>query len=67
MDRDLKAAKKPYSVPAFQVLDVAAAKAELEASGSSDDANTRQMLSVLNRPRDAKPSPPPSTPETALP
>ena len=67
MDRDLKAAKKPYSAPSFQLLDAGAAKAELEATGSSNDANARQMLSVLNRPRDAKPSPPPSTPETALP
>jgi len=59
VDRDLRVAKKPYSAPAFQVLDAGAAKAELEAAASSDDANVRQMLSVLNRPSDEKPAPAP--------
>jgi hypothetical protein len=67
VDRDLKVAKKPYSAPAFQVLDAGAAKAELEAPASSDDANVRQMLSVLKRPSDGKPAPAPSTPATVLP
>jgi hypothetical protein len=67
VDRDLKVAKKPYSPPSFQVLDASAAKAELEATGTSDDANARQMLSVLNQPRDGKPSPAPSTSATELP
>ena len=67
MDRDFKAAKKPYSAPSFQVLDAGTAKAELEASGSMDEANARQMLSVLNQPRDGKPSPVPSTSATLLP
>lgn len=60
MVRDLKAAKKPYSAPSFQVLDAGAAQAELEANGALNDANARQMLSVLNQPRDGKPSPAPS-------
>jgi hypothetical protein len=67
VDRDLKVTKKPYSAPSFQVLDAGAAKAELEATGTPDDENARQMLSVLNRPRDGKPIPAPSTPQTSLP
>jgi hypothetical protein len=67
VDRDLKIAKKPYSAPAFRVQDASTAKAELDAAGATDNANVRQMLSVLNRPRDAKPSPAPSTAETVLP
>ncbi len=67
MDRDLNVAKKPYSAPSFQVLDAGAAKAELEATGTPDDENARQMLSVLNRPRDGKPTPAPSTPQSSLP
>ena len=43
------------------------AKAELEATGAPDDTNVRQILSVLNRPRDGKPSPAPSTPTGTLP
>jgi hypothetical protein len=47
--QDLKAAKKPYSAPAFQILDAAAAKIELEAASASHDANARQMLSVITQ------------------
>jgi hypothetical protein len=65
--RDPKAAKKPYSAPAFQVLDAGAAKAELEATGASNDANARQLLSVLNQTRDGKPSPTPSAERGSLP
>jgi hypothetical protein len=67
LDQDLKIAKKPYSAPSFQVLDAATAKAELEATGTLNDTNTRQMLAVLNQPRDGKPSPAPSTPGSPLP
>ncbi len=67
MDRDLKVAKKPYNAPSFQVLDTGAAEAELQATGTPDDENARRMLSVLNRPRDGKPSPAPSTPQTSVP
>jgi hypothetical protein len=67
VDREPKVAKKPYSAPAFQVLDADAAKAELEATGPSNDVNVRQMLSVLNQPGDRKPSPAPSTSEIVLP
>jgi hypothetical protein len=67
VDRDLKVAKKPYKAPSFQVVDAGAAKAELEASGPLNDENARKMLSVLNKPRDGKPSPPPSTARTSLP
>jgi hypothetical protein len=55
--RDPKAAKKPYSPPSFHILDADAAKAELEATGASSDVNGRRILSVLNQPRDGKPSP----------
>ena len=67
MDRDLKVAKKPYSAPSFQVLDAGVAKAELEAPGTPDDENAREMLSVLNRSRDGKPTLAPSDPQTSLP
>jgi hypothetical protein len=67
LDQDLKVAKKPYNAPSFQVLDAATAKAELEATGALNDTNTRQMLSVLNQPRDGKPSPAPSTSGSPLP
>jgi hypothetical protein len=56
VDRDLKVAKRPYSAPSFKVLDASAAKAELDATGPLSDENSRQMLSVLNQPRDEKPS-----------
>ena len=67
VDRDLKIERKPYSAPAFQVLDAAAAKAELEAAGASDDPNTQEMLAVLNQPRAGKPSPVPSSLRSSLP
>ena len=67
VDRDLKVAKKSYSAPSFRVLDASAAKAELDATGQLSDENARQMLSVLNQPRDGKPSPAPSTVRTSLP
>lgn len=67
MVRDPKAAKKPYSAPAFQVLDAGAAKAELEATGAMNDANARQMLSVLNQKLDGKPSPTHSAQRGSLP
>ena len=67
MDRDLKVAKKSYSAPSFKVLDASAAKAELDATGQLSDENARQMLSVLNQPRDGKPSPAPSAARTSLP
>jgi hypothetical protein len=65
--RDPKAAKKPYSPPAFQILDAGAARAELEAAGASNDVNGRQILSVVNQPRDEKPSPAPSASRGSLP
>jgi hypothetical protein len=67
VDRDLKVAKKPYIAPSFRILDAGSAKAELEANGALDDANARQMLSVLNQPPDGKPAPAPSTVGSSLP
>ena len=67
VDRDPKVAKKPYSAPVFQVLDAGAAKAKLETTRASNDANVRHMLSVLKHPRDGKPSPATSTPAIVLP
>lgn len=49
MVRDLKVAKKPYCTPAFQILDPAVAKAELEGTGLPLDENARQILSELNQ------------------
>jgi hypothetical protein len=67
LDRDLKVAKKPYSAPSFQVVDADAARRELEAIETPGDASVRQMMSVLDRSRDGKTSPTPSTPETSIP
>lgn len=49
MVEGLKAGKKPYSAPAFHILDAGTAKAELEAAGAAQDANARQMLSAINQ------------------
>jgi hypothetical protein len=66
--RDQVAAKKAYSVPSFQILDAGSAKAELQATGASDDdANVQKMLSVLNQPRDGKPVTVPSALRKSLP
>lgn len=54
MGRGLKAAKKPYIAPAFQVRDAGAAKVELETIGASQDANVRQMLLLINRQLEGK-------------
>jgi hypothetical protein len=65
--QDLKVAKKPYNAPSFQVLDAGSAKEELRAAGESNDADTRQMLAVLNQPGDGKPAPAPSPVRSPLP
>lgn len=63
MARDLKAAKKPYSAPVFRVLDAGTAKAELEATGASQDANAGQLMSAINQQLDGKiPTPHPRSP-----
>ncbi|MGA9798454.1 MAG: hypothetical protein WBQ68_05570 [Terriglobales bacterium] len=67
MDQDLKVAKKPYNAPSFHVLDAATARAELEATGTLNDTNTREMLSVLKQPPEGKASSSPSTPGRSLP
>jgi hypothetical protein len=67
LDQDLKVAKKPYRAPSFQVLDDAAAKAELEAASALNDPNAQQMLSLLNQSGNGKPSPAPSTPRSSVP
>jgi hypothetical protein len=65
--QDLKVAKKPYNAPSFQVLDAGSAKEELRAAGESNDADTRQMLAVLNQPGDGKPAPAPFPVRSPLP
>jgi hypothetical protein len=48
MARDVKPAKRPYTAPAFQVLDASAAKAELEAKGRPKDEKVQQMFSLID-------------------
>ena len=48
MVREIKAAKKSYSAPSFQVLDPAAVKVKLEAVGESRDVGARKILSVID-------------------
>ncbi|MGA9813777.1 MAG: hypothetical protein WBQ64_13415, partial [Terriglobales bacterium] len=45
--RNLRIAKKLYCAPALRILEPAAAKAKLEVSRHPQDADARQMLSVL--------------------
>ncbi|MGH9552439.1 MAG: hypothetical protein ACRD3W_23835 [Terriglobales bacterium] len=45
--QDLKTAKKPYRAPALRIMEPAAAKAKLESRRQPQDAEARQMLSVL--------------------
>jgi hypothetical protein len=54
--RDLKAAKKHYSAPAFHILDPGSAQLELETIGASHDANTRQMRSAIDQQLESKAS-----------
>ncbi len=54
MVRDLKAAKKPYAAPSFEVLDAATAKLELEATGASPDVNAGRMWSAIQKQLDKK-------------
>lgn len=64
---DLKVAKKPYSTPSFEIVDPATAKAGLEAAGTSTDADTRQMLSVIDQQLNGKKSAPHSASPRSLP
>ncbi len=66
MVRTIKVAKKPYRTPALRILD-SAAKLELEAVGTPQDAGTRQMLSVLNQQLDGKKSAVHSASRSSLP
>jgi hypothetical protein len=55
--RDVKTPKKPYKAPSFEVLDINAAKAQLDAEiTSKDDEDGRQMLSLIKRQLEEKKS-----------
>jgi hypothetical protein len=45
----VKAARKPYSAPAFEALDPSAAKAKLATVEGSEDGSARKMLSVAKK------------------
>jgi hypothetical protein len=45
--RDLKIARKTYRAPGLRILEPAAAEVKLEALLHPEDADARQMLSVL--------------------
>jgi len=47
--QDLKAARKSYSAPAFEVLDPSAAQAKLAAVEASKDGSAREILSVFKK------------------
>jgi hypothetical protein len=59
--QDLKAARKPYSVPTFEVLDPSSAQLKLAIVEASKDGSAREMLSVikkqLEKQKSVKPSP----------
>jgi hypothetical protein len=48
MAQDLKAAKRPYKAPSYQLLDDTTAKAELKAKGEPTDKNVQKMLSLVD-------------------
>jgi hypothetical protein len=45
--QDLKATRKPYHTPSFQVLDPVAARAKLVAQKTPQDSNGRKMLAEI--------------------
>jgi len=56
--RDVKAPKRLYSAPAFEVVDINGAKAQLETKATAEDASVRQMLSSINKRLEEKKSAP---------
>ena len=58
--RDVKAPKKPYKAPSFDVIDINAAKEQLEAKTTPEDASAQQMLSLIDKQlkeKQSKPNP----------
>ena len=49
MVQGLKAARKAYSTPTFEVLEPAAAKAKLAKAEASQDVSTQEMLSAVKK------------------
>jgi hypothetical protein len=47
--QDLKPARKPYSAPTFEVLDLSSAQAKLAIVETSNDGNAREMLAVIKK------------------
>jgi hypothetical protein len=47
--QDVKAARKPYRAPAFEVLVPSAAQAKLATVEASKDGSAQEMLSVSNK------------------
>jgi hypothetical protein len=47
--REVKTQKKRYNAPSFEVLDINAAKAQLDAKATSKDEDARQMLSAIEK------------------
>jgi hypothetical protein len=59
--RDVKGPKKPYSAPSFDVIDINAAKEQLEAKTTPEDVSSQQMLSLIDKQLEEKKSKPNST------
>jgi hypothetical protein len=58
--RDVKAPKKPYNAPSFDVIDINAAKEQLEAKTTPEDSSAQQMLSLIDKQlkeKQSKPNP----------
>ena len=49
MARDVKTPKRFYKAPTFELLDVNAAKAQLDAKTISTDEGARRMLAVIEK------------------
>jgi hypothetical protein len=47
--REVKTQKRRYNAPPFEVLDINAAKAQLEAKAILEDEDAQQMRSVIEK------------------
>jgi hypothetical protein len=47
--RDVKSLKQPYNAPSFAVIDINAAKTELETNAMPENVNVRRMLALIDK------------------
>jgi len=62
---DVKVPKRLYSAPSFEIVDISAARTELEAKTTLEDVDARRMLSLIDKHLKEKKSVP-NTPPLSL-